>query len=146
MAKWFGGSDHFGCPGSSFSYPALMAAIHRAQNPEPSYTKADLQKWARWYLGIGEYKGHARDKQLRPKRVPSTVPPLGWKILNVMAHKRPVKHDPSLTNAHLVIIDHDGRKILDVPTGHGRVEKAMANFPIVQHSANGPLTVKQVTK
>lgn len=33
--------------------------------------------WARWYLGHGEYKGHARDPRLRPN-VPRRIPATWW--------------------------------------------------------------------
>jgi hypothetical protein len=45
----------------------------------PPLPKVDpFWAWLRWYLGEGEFKGHQREKALRPKDAPRTVPIAWW--------------------------------------------------------------------
>lgn len=81
MAHWFGGSDHFTCPGTTFDYHALQAAIDRKlAPPNPVLTTRTAQwQWARWYLGIGEYeKFGPRNKHHRPNVPQHIVGPQWW--------------------------------------------------------------------
>jgi hypothetical protein len=54
----------------------------RLMPPDPTPTplpKVDpFWAWLRWYLGEGEFKGHKREKALRPDDAPAVIPPTWW--------------------------------------------------------------------
>lgn len=149
MARWFGGSDHYGCPGSTFSFAKLDAAIKAQLAPKPAFTASDLWKWARWYIGLAEFKGHARDPQLRPTNVPRKVPASGWAkvawyLKNVVA-KQQVAPPPKVE--WMQILGADGKVLAEAEAGEGREAQLGAGFKwVTQTRAAGPLAVRMVKK
>lgn len=75
VARWYGGSDHTD-PGPTFSYRRLVAKCALIQAPADTSQKAQWA-WARWYLGLGEYRRRKQVRRYRPN-VPLRIPRLWW--------------------------------------------------------------------
>ena len=76
LAHWYGGSDHYGCPGPTFNFNRLVGKCALIQAPADTSRKAQWA-WARWYTGLGEYKGHKQAPKRRPN-VPLRIPRTWW--------------------------------------------------------------------
>lgn len=77
------------CPGDELYHFITLKGwnVYRSK-PKVGYP-AKFFQWAAWYLGEGKYKGHQRDKRMRPK-VPMPLTPIYWAALRrfLAARKR----------------------------------------------------------
>lgn len=70
------------------STPMLVPAPKRKHHPLGALPPA-AWRWAQWRLGLGRYKGHARDKALRPKHAPRLIPISWWRAVAWYVRNRP---------------------------------------------------------
>lgn len=60
-------------------HPATWARLMAPDPaPKPAPSVDPYWAWLRWYLGEGEFKGHKRDPQRRPKDAPRVIPLTWW--------------------------------------------------------------------